>query len=153
MQRDFLWSRFGEGKRDHLISWNQVCKPWEEGALGFKRISLRNKALLGKWLWGLPRESNKAKIRFWEDWSVCPTFGGTNPGLRAELIHSVNEDLSLICGCAYTIHPSAFASISLGRSKWNGNVGNSGIVARVETPLGNFGRPSFSVQLNSGIEF
>lgn len=45
--------------------------------------------------------------------SVCPTFGGSNPGLRAELIHSVNEDLSLICGCAYTIHPSAFASISV----------------------------------------
>lgn len=55
--------------------------------------------------------------------SVCPTFGGTNPGLRAELIHSVNEDLSLICGCAYTIHPSAFASISVscfwtGRDFW-----------------------------------
>ncbi|RVW42857.1 hypothetical protein CK203_083023 [Vitis vinifera] len=189
MQRDFLWSRFGEGKRDHLISWNQVCKPWEEGALGFKRISLRNKALLGKWLWRLPRESmtlwhkvilsfyrshlngNKAKIRFWEDWSVCPTFGGTNPGLRAELIHSVNEDLRifgflivsyptaswvpvgildavlhviLLFTCEYLLH---------GWSKWNGNVGNSGIVARVETPLGNFGRPSFSVQLNSGIEF
>ncbi|CAL5390988.1 unnamed protein product [Camellia sinensis] len=85
--------------------------------------------------------------------SVCPTFGGSNPGLQAELIHSVNEELSLICGCAFMSHPSAFASLSLGRSKWNGNVGNSGMVLRVETPLSNVGRSSFSVQLNSGIEF
>ncbi|KAL6975583.1 hypothetical protein U1Q18_024375 [Sarracenia purpurea var. burkii] len=85
--------------------------------------------------------------------SVCPTFGGSNPGLRAELIHSVNEELSLICGCACMSHPSVFASISLGRSKWNGNVGSSGVVARVESPLGNIGSPSFSVQLNSGFEF
>ncbi|OVA16131.1 hypothetical protein BVC80_8927g11 [Macleaya cordata] len=85
--------------------------------------------------------------------SICPTIGGSNPGLRAELIHSVKEKLSLICGCACTTHPSAFASVSIGRSKWNGNVGNSGIVVRVETPLGSVGRPAFSVQLNSGIEF
>ncbi|CAL5342049.1 hypothetical protein CsSME_00026544 [Camellia sinensis var. sinensis] len=87
--------------------------------------------------------------------SVCPTYGGSNPGLQAELIHSVNEELNLICGCAFMAHPSAFASLSLGRSKWNGNVGSSGIVVRVETPLSNVGGPgpSFSVQLNSGIEF
>ncbi|KAA8524023.1 hypothetical protein F0562_010546 [Nyssa sinensis] len=85
--------------------------------------------------------------------SVCPTYGGSNPGLRTELIHSVNEGLSLICGCALMTRPSAFASISLGRSKWNGNVGSSGMVLRVESPLGNFGTPSLSVQLNSGIEF
>ncbi|CAL5403094.1 unnamed protein product [Camellia sinensis] len=87
--------------------------------------------------------------------SVCPTYGGSNPGLQAELIHSVNEELNLICGCAFMAHPSAFASLSLGRSKWNGNVGSSGIVVRVETPLGDVGGPgpSFSVQLNSGIEF
>ncbi|KAF7145902.1 hypothetical protein RHSIM_Rhsim04G0036400 [Rhododendron simsii] len=82
--------------------------------------------------------------------SACPTFGGSNPGMRTELIHSVNEELSLICGCAFTSHPSAFASVSLGRSKWNGNVGNYGIVVRAETPLGNFGRPSFTVQFNGG---
>ncbi|KAF8411093.1 hypothetical protein HHK36_003632 [Tetracentron sinense] len=64
----------------------------------------------------------------------------------------MKEKLSLICGYSFTTHPSAFASISLGRSKWNGNVGSSGIVVRVETPLSNFGRPSFSIQLNSGIE-
>ena len=45
--------------------------------------------------------------------SLCPTFGGSSPGLRAELIHSVKEQLSLICGCAFVTHPSAFASISV----------------------------------------
>ncbi|XP_027340373.1 uncharacterized protein LOC113853884 isoform X2 [Abrus precatorius] len=45
--------------------------------------------------------------------SVCPTLGGSNPGLRAELIHSVKEKLSLICGCAFMTHPSAFASVSV----------------------------------------
>lgn len=45
--------------------------------------------------------------------SVCPTIGGSNPGLRAELIHSVKEKLSLICGCAFTTYPSAFASVSV----------------------------------------
>ncbi|KAF5728067.1 hypothetical protein HS088_TW21G00210 [Tripterygium wilfordii] len=85
--------------------------------------------------------------------SLCPTFGGSNPGLRAELIHSMKEKLNLICGCSFATHPSAFASISYGRSKWNGNVGSSGIVVRVDTPLTQVGRPSFSVQINSGIEF
>lgn len=85
--------------------------------------------------------------------SVCPTFGGSNPGLRAELIHSIKEQLNLICGCSMTTYPSAFASVSIGRSKWNGNVGKSGLVLRVDTPLCSVGRPSFSVQINSGIEF
>lgn len=85
--------------------------------------------------------------------SVCPTFGGSNPGLRAELIHSIKEKLNLIFGCAFMTYPSAFASISIGRSKWNGNVGSSGLVLRVDAPLSNVGRPSFSVQINSGIEF
>ncbi|KAK1431040.1 hypothetical protein QVD17_14240 [Tagetes erecta] len=85
--------------------------------------------------------------------SLHPTFGGNNPGLKAEVVHSVNEDLNLIAGCSLTSHPSAFASLSLGRSKWNGNVGKSGIVLKVETPLGSVGQPSLSVQLNSGIEF
>ncbi|MBA0606357.1 hypothetical protein Godav_018836 [Gossypium davidsonii] len=95
---------------------------------------------------------------------LFPTFGGSNPGLRTEVIHTVKEDLNLICGCAVVAHPSAFASISVsypiatssskfGRSKWNGNVGKSGIVVRVDTPLSSVGRPSFSVQINNVIEF
>lgn len=85
--------------------------------------------------------------------SLNPTFGGSNPGVRAEIVHSMKEELSLICGCALATHPSAYASVSLGRSKWNGNVGSSGVVVRAETPLSSVGRPSFSIQLNSGLEF
>ena len=57
LQRDFLWSRVGKGKRDHLVSWDAVCKPRVKGGLGFGKIPLRNHALLGKWLWRFPRES------------------------------------------------------------------------------------------------
>ncbi|RVW11933.1 putative ribonuclease H protein [Vitis vinifera] len=50
LQRDFLSSGVGDGKRDHLVSWDIVCNPKVKGGLGFRKISLRNLALLGKWL-------------------------------------------------------------------------------------------------------
>ena len=56
LQRDFLWSMVGEGKKDHLVSWDVVCKSKAKGGLGFGKIALRNVALLGKWLWRYPRE-------------------------------------------------------------------------------------------------
>ena len=54
--REFLWSGTGEGKKDHLLSWEVVCRPKKQGRLGFRKISLRNCALLGKWLWRFPQE-------------------------------------------------------------------------------------------------
>lgn len=45
--------------------------------------------------------------------SLCPTFGGSCPGVRMEATHSVKEALNLSCGCALATHPSAFASISV----------------------------------------
>ncbi|WKA01909.1 hypothetical protein VitviT2T_020160 [Vitis vinifera] len=58
LQRDFLWSGIGEGKRDHLVSWDVVCNPKVKRGLGFGKISIRNLALLGKWLWKYPREGS-----------------------------------------------------------------------------------------------
>ncbi|CAN6341286.1 unnamed protein product [Urochloa humidicola] len=85
--------------------------------------------------------------------SVCPTFGGSDPGIRAEFVHSLKEELNVMCGFSCSRHPSAFTSVSLGRSKWNGQVGSSGLVITLETPLDNMSRPSLSVQLNGGFEF
>ena len=58
LQRDFLWSVSGEGKRDHLVKWDLVCRPKEFGTLGFGKIFLRNQTLLGKWFWRYPKESS-----------------------------------------------------------------------------------------------
>ncbi|RVX05009.1 hypothetical protein CK203_019326 [Vitis vinifera] len=46
-----------EGKKDHLISWDLVCKSKVEGGLGFGKVSLKSHALLGKWLWRFPKEN------------------------------------------------------------------------------------------------
>ncbi|RVW91479.1 Transposon TX1 uncharacterized 149 kDa protein [Vitis vinifera] len=58
-----VWAHFwaqgvGEGKRDHLVRWDVVCKPKTIGGLGLGNISWRNLALLGKWLWRYPREGS-----------------------------------------------------------------------------------------------
>ena len=58
LQRDFLWSGVGEGKRNHLVSWDVVCKSKAKRGLGFEKIVLRNVALLGKWLWTYPKEGS-----------------------------------------------------------------------------------------------
>ncbi|KAG0491791.1 hypothetical protein HPP92_005189 [Vanilla planifolia] len=85
--------------------------------------------------------------------SICPTIGGSNPGVRAELIHSLKEKLSIICGFCRAAHSSAFASLAIGRSKWNGYLGRSGVVIQLETPPNSIGRPNLSIQLNSGFDF
>ena len=56
LQRNFLWLGIGVGKKDHLLSWEVVCRSKEQGGLGYGKISLRSRALLGKWLWRFPRE-------------------------------------------------------------------------------------------------
>ena len=48
LRRDFLWSGVGEGKKDHLIRWDVICRPKELKGLGFGKTSLRNNALLRK---------------------------------------------------------------------------------------------------------
>ncbi|RVX16773.1 LINE-1 retrotransposable element ORF2 protein [Vitis vinifera] len=73
MQRDFLWSGAGEGKKDHLIRWEVVSRPKEMGGLGFGKTSMRNIALLGKWLWRFPRE----RSGLWH--KVIASIYGTHP--------------------------------------------------------------------------
>ena len=52
IQRDFLWNDSMQKRKYHLVKWESVCKPIDQGGLGICSIEKVNKALLGMALEG-----------------------------------------------------------------------------------------------------
>ena len=51
LQRNFLWGGMGEEHKFHLVAWDRICSPMQQGGLGVRKLIPFNLALLGKWLW------------------------------------------------------------------------------------------------------
>jgi hypothetical protein len=64
LNRSFLWGDSSAKKKLHLIKWDSVSRPKEEGGLGIKRSRCRNKALLAKRLWDF-------RLGSVENWAVA----------------------------------------------------------------------------------
>jgi hypothetical protein len=56
IQRDFLWGGMNDDFKYHLVEWDKVCTPIDEGGLGIRNIRRFNQAFLGKWLWRFAHE-------------------------------------------------------------------------------------------------
>ena len=62
--RNFLWGGKAMVKNKPLVSWKEICRPKNEGGLGFIDLSAWNLALLSKALWNLQSK----KDSMWVKW-------------------------------------------------------------------------------------
>jgi hypothetical protein len=89
LQRDFLWGGIGEEFKYHLVNWLKVCTPISEGGLGFRKLLMFNRALLGKWLWRFVIERDawrRVAVDFkfsslWGGWCSLEPVGAFGVGL------------------------------------------------------------------------
>ena len=86
LQKDFLWG----GSKTHLVRWDKVCAPLENGGLGVRKLTTFNKALLGKWL----RQFGVKETRVWRR-VVVLKFGEGWGGWTSKLDKGV---LGVVCG-------------------------------------------------------
>nr|GEV54830.1 hypothetical protein [Tanacetum cinerariifolium] len=62
--KSFLWNSGDSCKGKAKVAWKEVCKPKDQGGLGFKPLELWNKTLLVKHLWNVASR----KESFWVKW-------------------------------------------------------------------------------------
>ena len=79
IQRDFLWGGGNLDRKIHLVGWRTVCTNKKGGGLGFRRLEILSKSLLGKWNWRLaakdnPPWKNLIKLKYGLGSSLAP-FG------------------------------------------------------------------------------
>ncbi|GJZ84342.1 hypothetical protein Tco_0649681 [Tanacetum coccineum] len=62
--KKFLWNNGESCKGKPKVAWVDVCKPKDQGGLGFKSLELWNKTLLVKYLWNVASK----KESLWVKW-------------------------------------------------------------------------------------
>ena len=65
VRKNFLWNENEVEKKNHLVNWQVVCLPKDQGGLGILDLELMNIALLAKWLWKLFNENG-----LWQEFLV-----------------------------------------------------------------------------------
>ena len=56
--RKFWWGQREDRRKNHWVRWEELCKPKNEGGMGFKNLALFNDALLAKQAWRLFQNKN-----------------------------------------------------------------------------------------------
>ena len=75
IQRNFLLGGTAVGTNFHLVNWDTVCSLITYGGFGVRKLTVFNKALLGKWLWCFGRE----KMSLWRQ-AIVSKYGTLSGG-------------------------------------------------------------------------
>jgi len=59
IMRNFFWEGFEKKKGRVAVAWDVCVRPKEKGGLGIGGLVEKNKALLAKWLWRFPLETDE----------------------------------------------------------------------------------------------
>lgn len=57
--RDFIWSSTTDKKKSHLVAWEKLCYPKDDGGLGFHNLKVLNEAHMMKLAWNMISQPNK----------------------------------------------------------------------------------------------
>ena len=62
IRKRFLWNGNDNESKYHLVKWEKVCQPTDQGGLGIVDLKVMNISLLCKWLWKIENEQG-----LWQD--------------------------------------------------------------------------------------
>lgn len=63
----FFWGQKGESRKILWVKWQELCKPKNQGGMGFKDLTLFNDALLVKQTWRVLHETQSLFYRAFKD--------------------------------------------------------------------------------------
>jgi len=84
MQSQVLWGGSVDNKKIHRLAWDTVAKEKDRGSLGVGNISIKNKALLFKWIWKLGSNDKVSWADFIKE-KYIPQFINRMPKFRKKL--------------------------------------------------------------------
>lgn len=80
--QEFLWGSSENQNKTHLISWERICKPKDQGGLGFRNFRELNKAYMMKLAWQLMNNPEKLWVQIMKAKYNCGPLGMPSVNVR-----------------------------------------------------------------------